>query len=102
MNIYFNDCETAKIFRNTIVDVAKKLNLQDIDWKTTHELYLEIKQSGHQILNALDNYLIQHLAWIAFIQVYHYRSGYDPNEQRELNRLVKLRNTARADLKHLI
>jgi hypothetical protein len=68
MKIYITQTDVDETKRLAIINVARKLSINDIDWKTSNELYEELKLSGHHFFGLLDNYLINYMAWVTFIQ----------------------------------
>lgn len=102
MKIYITPNDINETIRLAVVNVAKKLDLDDIDWKTSNELFEEIKLSGHSLFKLLDNYILNYMAWVKFIQDHKDRDEYSPEEFQKLNQLVNNRNTTRTDLKNAI
>jgi hypothetical protein len=98
MKIYITQTDINETIRLAIVNVARKLNINDIDWKISNELYHEIKLSGHSLFLLLDNYLLNYMAWVTFIQEHRDREGYTAEESQKLNKLTINRNTTRTDL----
>lgn len=102
MKIYITQNDINETIRLAVVSVANKLNLDDIDWKTTNELFEEIKLTGHSIFNLLDNYILNYMAWVTFIQDHKDRDEYSLEELQKLDKLVSNRNSTRSDLKNAI
>ena len=102
MKIYITQNDINETIRLAVVSVANKLNLDDIDWKTTNELFEEIKLTGHPIFNLLDNYILNYMAWVTFIQDHKDRDEYSLEELQNLDKLVNNRNSTRSDLKNAI
>lgn len=102
MKIYITQNDINETIRLSIVNVARKLNLEDIDWKTSNELFEEIKLIGHSLFTLLESYILNYMAWVAFIQDHKDRDEYTQEESEKLNKLVNNRNTTRTDLKNAI
>ena len=102
MKIYITQNDINETIRLAVVTVAKKIKLEDIDWKTTNELFEEIKLSGHPLFKLLDNYILNYMAWVTFIQDHKDRDEYSSEELQKLDKLAKNRNSTRSDLKNAI
>jgi hypothetical protein len=102
MKIYITQTDINETIRLAIVNVARKLNINDIEWKTSNELYEELKLNRYSFFSLLDNYLINYMAWVTFIQEHKDRDDYTIEESKKLDNLTQNRNTTRTDLKNAI
>ncbi|MUJ26302.1 hypothetical protein [Aliivibrio fischeri] len=58
------DTPTLKsFFESTLVRVATKLNIQDADWKSSHELYSEIANVNGDMYKLLVDFFTAYIAW---------------------------------------
>lgn len=102
MNIYLTQTDINDTIRLGIISVAKKLDIEDIDWKSSNELFEEIRLSGHSYFSLLDNYLKNYMAWVTFILDNKDREEFTLEETEKLNKLMVNRNTTRLILKNAI
>jgi hypothetical protein len=102
MKIYITLTDIEETIRLAIVNVARKINIEDIDWKSSNELFEEIKISGHIVFSLLDNYLLNYMSWVDFIQEHKDRDDYSPAERIKLDKLTTNRNETRTELKNAI
>ena len=102
MKIYITQTDINETIRLTIVKVSRKLDLDDIEWKTSNELYEEIKLSNNPLFPLLDDYLLNYMAWVSFIQDHKDSEEYTLEERKKLDKLTHNRNLTRADLKKAI
>lgn len=102
MKIYLTQSDISETIRLAIVNVASKININDIEWKSSNELFEEVKLSGHSFFPLLDNYLLNYMAWVTFIQEHKDRDEYTIAESQKLEKLTHNRNTTRTDLKNAI
>jgi len=102
MNIYLTQADINETIRLGIISVSKKLNIEDIDWKSSNELYEEIRLSGHPYFSLLDNYLINYMAWVTFIIDNKDREEFNYDETEKLSKLIENRNSTRLNLKKAI
>ena len=102
MKIYITQADIEETVRLAIINVARKLNIEDIDWKSSNELFEEIKISEHSLFTLLDSYLLNYMAWVAFIQKHKDRDDYNLEERQQLDKLTTNRNSTRTALKNAI
>ncbi len=102
MKVYIGENEINDTIRIAVVNVARKLNLEDIDWKTAHELNEEIQLSGSPLVDLLNNYLMSYRAWVTFIMDHKDRDDYTNEESQKLQTLQANKNQTRQSLKDAV
>ena len=102
MNTYLTQSDINDTIRLGITSVAKKLNIEDIEWKSSNELFEEIRLSEHSYFSLLDNYLKNYMAWATFILDNEDQEEFTCEETEKLNKLIENRNKTRLILKNAI
>ena len=98
--MFITETEMSGLLRTAVQVTAKKLEIEDSEWKTGEELLEEIKDRDREIYNLLQAFLNAYIDWFRFHQNIEKlgKQGLDAEENAKLVGLVRQRNAARADL----